>query len=199
MRIEGLSEFEKVYANIDKEKLQRLASVDEWMAKFNNATIEAQQMYERAMKTGDANVLASAQEMLAQRQAAEAAALIESKAMRSQIMQEAMEQELSAYTEMQAYKAELDELYRQGDLEGYLLYLDSEKAAFLQQMEEKQELMDAYQQWRMEAESTYTSFAIDAANTLKTGLAQGLLMLLLMDKVLGKHFKIWAKKFWQCS
>lgn len=194
MRIEGLSEFEKVYANIDKEKLQRLASVDEWMAKFNNATIEAQQMYERAMKTGDANVLASAQEMLAQRQAAEAAALIESKAMRSQIMQEAMEQELSAYTEMQAYKAELDELYRQGDLEGYLLYLDSEKAAFLQQMEEKQELMDAYQQWRMEAESTYTSFAIDAANTLKTGLAQGFADAIVNGQSLGKTFQNLGKE-----
>ena len=194
MRIEGMSEFEKVYANIDKEKLQRLASVDEWMAKFNNATIEAQQMYERAMKTGDANVLASAQEMLAQRQAAEAAALIESKAMRSQIMQEAMEQELSAYTEMQAYKAELDELYRQGDLEGYLLYLDSEKAAFLQQMEEKQELMDAYQQWRMEAESTYTSFAIDAANTLKTGLAQGFADAIVNGQSLGKTFQNLGKE-----
>ena len=194
MRIEGLSEFEKVYANIDKEKQQRLASVDEWMAKFNNATVEAQQMYERAMKTGDANVLASAQEMLAQRQAAEAAALIESKAMRSQIMQEAMEQELSAYTEMQAYKAELDELYRQGDLEGYLLYLDSEKAAFLQQMEEKQELMDAYQQWRMEAESTYTSFAINAANTLKTGLAQGFANAIVNGQNLGKTLQNLGKE-----
>ena len=194
MRIEGLSEFEKVYANIDKEKQQRLASVDEWMEKFNNATIEAQQMYERAMKTGDANVLASAQEMLAQRQAAEAAALIESQAMRSQIMQEAMEQELSAYTEMQAYKAELDELYRQGDLEGYLLYLDSEKAAFLQQMEEKQELMDAYQQWRMEAESTYTSFAIDAANTLKTGLAQGFADAIVNGQSLGKTLQNLGKE-----
>ena len=194
MRIEGLSEFEKVYANIDKEKQQRLASVDEWMEKFNNGTIEAQQMYERAMKTGDANVLASAQEMLAQRQAAEAAALIESKAMRSQIIQEAMEQELSAYTEMQAYKAELDELYRQGDLEGYLLYLDSEKAAFLQQMEEKQELMDAYQQWRMEAESTYTSFAIDAANTLKTGLAQGFADAIVNGQSLGKTLQNLGKE-----
>lgn len=194
MHIEGLSEFEKVYANIDKEKQQRFASVDEWMAKFNNATVEAQQMYERAMKTGDANVLASAQEMLAQRQAAEAAALIQSKAMRAQINQEAMEQELSAYTEMQAYKAEMDELYRQGDLEGYLLYLDSEKAAFLQQMEEKQELMDAYQQWRMEAESTYTSFAIDAANTLKTGLAQGFADAIVNGQSLGKTFQNLGKE-----
>lgn len=194
MRIEGLSEFEKVYANIDKEKQQRLASVDEWMAKFNNATLEAQQMYERAMKTGDANVLASAQEMLAQRQADEAAALEQSKTMRQQIAQEALEQEMSAATQAQAYKAQLDELYRQGNLEGYMAYLDAEKAAFMQQQSEMQEMMSAYQEWRMEAESTYMTFAIEAANTLKTGLAQGFADAIVNGKSLGKTFQSLGKE-----
>lgn len=194
MRIEGLSEFEKVYANIDKEKQQRLASVDEWMAKFNNATVEAQQMYERAMKTGDANVLASAQEMLAQRQADEAAALEQSKTMRQQITQEALEQEMSAATQAQAYKAQLDELYRQGDLEGYMAYLDAEKAAFMQQQSEMQEMMSAYQEWRMEAESTYMTFAIKAANTLKSGLAEGFANAIVNGQNLGKTLQNLGKE-----
>lgn len=194
MRIEGLSEFEKVYANIDKEKQQRLASVDEWMAKFNNATVEAQQMYERAMKTGDANVLASAQEMLAQRQADEAAALEQSKTMRQQITQEALEQEMSAATQAQAYKAQLDELYRQGNLEGYMAYLDVEKAAFMQQQSEMQEMMSAYQEWRMEAESTYMTFAIEAANTLKSGLAEGFANAIVNGQNLGKTLQNLGKE-----
>lgn len=194
IRIEGLSEFEKVYANIDKEKQQRLASVDEWMAKFNNATVEAQQMYERAMKTGDANVLASAQEMLAQRQADEAAALEQSKTMRQQITQEALEQEMSAATQAQAYKAQLDELYRQGNLEGYMAYLDAEKAAFMQQQSEMQEMMSAYQEWRMEAESTYMTFAIKAANTLKSGLAEGLANAIVNGQSLGKTLQNLGKE-----
>ena len=194
MRIEGLSEFEKVYANIDKEKQQRLASVDEWMAKFNNATVEAQQMYERAMKTGDANVLASAQEMLAQRQADEAAALEQSKTMRQQITQEALEQEMSAATQAQAYKAQLDELYRQGNLEGYMAYLDAEKAAFMQQQSEMQEMMSAYQEWRMEAESTYMTFAIEAANTLKSGLAEGFANAIVNGQNLGKTLQNLGKE-----
>lgn len=194
MRIEGLSEFEKVYANIDKEKQQRLASVDEWMAKFNNATVEAQQMYERAMKTGDANVLASAQEMLAQRQADEAAALEQSKTMRQQITQEALEQEMSAATQAQAYKAQLDELYRQGNLEGYMAYLDAEKAAFMQQQSEMQEMMSAYQEWRMEAESTYITFAIEAANTLKSGLAEGFANAIVNGQNLGKTLQNLGKE-----
>lgn len=65
--------------------------------------------------------------MLAQRQADEAAALEQSKTMRQQITQEALEQEMSAATQAQAYKAQLDELYRQGNLEGYMAYLDAEK------------------------------------------------------------------------
>lgn len=194
MRIEGLSEFEKVYANIDKEKQQRLASVDEWMAKFNNATVEAQQMYERAMKTGDANVLASAQEMLAQRQSDEAAALEQSKTMRQQITQEALEQEMSAATQAQAYKAQLDELYRQGNLEGYMAYLDAEKAAFMQQQSEMQEMMSAYQEWRMEAESTYMTFAIEAANTLKSGLAEGFANAIVNGQNLGKTLQNLGKE-----
>lgn len=194
MRIEGLSEFEKVYANIDKEKQLRLASVDEWMAKFNNATVEAQQMYERAMKTGDANVLASAQEMLAQRQADEAAALEQSKTMRQQITQEALEQEMSAATQAQAYKAQLDELYRQGNLEGYMAYLDAEKAAFMQQQSEMQEMMSAYQEWRMEAESTYMTFAIKAANTLKSGLAEGFANAIVNGQNLGKTLQNLGKE-----
>ena len=194
MRIEGLSEFEKVYVNIDKEKQQRLASVDEWMAKFNNATVEAQQMYERAMKTGDANVLASAQEMLAQRQADEAAALEQSKTMRQQITQEALEQEMSAATQAQAYKAQLDELYRQGNLEGYMAYLDAEKAAFMQQQSEMQEMMSAYQEWRMEAESTYMTFAIEAANTLKSGLAEGFANAIVNGQNLGKTLQNLGKE-----
>ena len=194
MRIEGLSEFDKVYAGIEKETKQRFQSVDDWLTKFNNATIEAQQMYERAMKTGDANVLASAQEMLAQRQADEAAALAQSSALRKQIIWDAMEQEMSAATQAQAYKAQLDELYRQGDLEGYMAYLDAEKAAFLQQQAEKQELMDAYQEWRMEAESTYMTFAIEAANTLKSGLAEGFANAIVNGQNLGKTLQNLGKE-----
>lgn len=194
MQIEGLSEFDKVYAGIEKETKQRLQSVDDWLTKFNNATIEAQQMYERAMKTGDANVLASAQEMLAQRQADEATALAQSSALRKQIIWDAMEQEMSAATQAQAYKAQLDELYRQGDLEGYMAYLDAEKAAFLQQQAEKQELMDAYQEWRMEAESTYMTFAIEAANTLKSGLAEGFANAIVNGQNLGKTLQNLGKE-----
>lgn len=194
IKVEGLSEFDQVYAGIVKERDQRIAAVEDWQAKFSNAVTEAEQFYERAMKTGDENVMANALAMLEQRKAAQIAAEQESSAAILQINQTMNEQLLSQATLMQAMKAELDELYRQTDLEGYIAYLDAEKAAFMQQQTEMQEMMSAYQEWRMEAESTYTSFAIDAANTLKTGLAQGFADAIVNGQNFGKTLQNLGKE-----
>lgn len=194
IKVEGLSEFDQVYAGIVKERDQRIAAVEDWQAKFSNAVTEAEQFYERAMKTGDENVMANALAMLEQRKAAQIAAEQESSAAILQINQTMNEQILSQATLMQAMKAELDELYRQTDLEGYIAYLDAEKAAFMQQQTEMQEMMSAYQEWRMEAESTYLSFALEAANTLKNGLAQGLANAIVYGDNFGKTLKNMGKQ-----
>lgn len=194
IKVEGLSEFDQVYAAIVKERDQRIAAVEDWQAKFSNAVTEAEQFYERAMKTGDENVMANALAMLEQRKAAQIAAEQESSAAILQINQTMNEQLLSQATLMQAMKAELDELYRQADLEGYIAYLDAEKAAFMQQQTEMQEMMTAYQEWRMEAESTYLSFALEAANTLKNGLAQGLANAIVYGDNFGKTLKNMGKQ-----
>lgn len=194
IRVEGLSEFDQVYAGIVKERDQRIAAVEDWQAKFSNAVTEAEQFYERAMKTGDENVMANALSMLEQRKAAQIAAEQESSTAILQINQTMNEQLLSQATLMQAMKAELDELYRQTDLEGYIAYLDAEKAAFMQQQTEMQEMMSAYQEWRMEAESTYLSFALEAANTLKNGLAQGLANAIVYGDNFGKTLKNMGKQ-----
>ena len=85
IKIGGLSEFDQVYANIVKERDQRIAAVDEWKNKFANAATEAQQLYERAMKTGDDTVIANALAMLEQRKAAQVTAEQEAAASQIQI------------------------------------------------------------------------------------------------------------------
>lgn len=67
------------------------------------------------------------------------------------------EQLMSQATLLQAFKADLDEMQKQGELERYIAYLDEEKAAFLQNQAEKQELMQQYYDWRLEAEQSYAS------------------------------------------
>lgn len=194
IEIGGMDEWEKVYANILKEKEQRLVAVDEWQKRFTNATTEAQQLYERAMKTGDANAIASTAAMLEQRKAMEVKAAQEAAVIREQIDTETTERLKSNATNLQAYKAELDEIQRQGDLERYLAYLDAEKAAFLAHMAENQEIMSTYYQWRMEAESTYLGFAVQAADTLKNGLASAFSGAIVYGNSLSKSIKDLSKQ-----
>lgn len=189
IQVSGLSEFDKVYAGIVKERDQRIAAVQEWQDKFANATTEAQQLYERAMKTGDANAIASAAAMLEQRKAMEADAAIQAAQNRLIINQQMNDQLLSQETLMQAYKAELDELQKQGELERYMGYLTEEKAAFMQNQIEQQ-----YYDWRLEAEQSYASFALEAANTLKDGLAQGFANAIVSGQNFGKTLQNLGKE-----
>lgn len=194
IQIEGLSEFDKVYAGIVKERDQRIDAVQEWQDKFANATTEAQQLYERAMQTGDANVIASAAAMLEQRKAMEADAASQAAQNRLMINQQMNDQLLSQETLMQAYKAELDEMQKQGELERYMEYLTEEKAAFMQNQLEQQELMQQYYDWRLEAEQSYASFALEAANTLKDGLAQGFANAIVSGQSFGKTLQNLGKE-----
>ena len=95
---------------------------------------------------------------------------------------------------LQAFKADLDEMQKQGELERYIAYLDEEKAAFLQNQAEKQELMQQYYDWRLEAEQSYASFALEAANTLKDGLAQGLANAIVDGQNFGKTLQNLGKE-----
>jgi len=194
IKISGLSEFEQVYANIAKEGILRMNSVDEWKNKFANATTEAQQLYERAMKTGDANVIANALAMLEERKAAEITAAEEAKNAKAIIEKEYTEEIMSQATLAQAYKAELDEASKQGDLERYIAYLDEEKAAFLQSQAEKQEAMQLYQDWRMEAEESFASFSLEAIDTLKQGFASSFANAITNSDNLGKNLQNLGKQ-----
>lgn len=194
IKISGLSEFEQVYANIAKEGILRMNSVDEWKNKFANATAEAQQLYERAMKTGDANVIANALAMLEERKAAEITAAEEAKNAKAIIEKEYTEEIMSQATLAQAYKAELDEASKQGALERYIAYLDEEKAAFLQSQAEKQEAMQLYQDWRMEAEESFASFSLEAIDTLKQGFASSFANAITNSDNLGKSLQNLGKQ-----
>lgn len=82
------------------------------------------------MKTGDDTVIANALAMLEQRKAAQVTAEQEAAASQIQINKDMNEQLMSQATLLQAFKADLDEMQKQGELERYIAYLDEEKAAF---------------------------------------------------------------------
>ena len=181
-----MSEFEKVYAGIQRERDERIKAVDDWQAKFTSATAEAQTLYENALKAGNQKAIADSYSMLEAKKQAEIQAATDVAAIKEQIDAETNRKMLSNATARTALENQLEELRRQGDLEGFMALLDEKNAAWLAKEEEKQAIMDAYQQWRMEAEQSYMSFALDAANTLKDGLANAFSNAIVYGKNLGK-------------
>lgn len=85
--------------------------------------------------------------------------------------------------------------------EARLAQLEAKAAETLQE----QELMQAYNDWRMEAEQTYMDFALDAANMLKENLSSGIADAIVNGGKLGDVFKNAGKQIaqmfiqWQIS
>lgn len=161
-----------ILANIYTEGEARKKAVDDWVDKVSDAVVEAQQIYERAVKSGDDDAIASAEAMLEERKNAEIQAAQEAADAKKEIDRQTISELMSNATQLQEFKAELDESMRQGDYERFITSMTDENVAFAEQMAEKQAVMQQYYDWRMEAEESFTMFALQAAEQLKTGLGQ---------------------------
>lgn len=189
IKLAGLSGSAEVIAGIEKESVTRQQSVDDWLEKVKSATAEAEQIRQRAAESGDAEALASATALYEERKNAEILATQEAEAAKQEIFAQSQAKMLENATMMEALKAEMQEAMRQGDLERYMAALSDERVAFMTDMEERQALMQAYYDWRMEAEETFTTFAIDAANQLKQSLGQAAANVLVYGASFSKVMK----------
>jgi hypothetical protein len=171
-----------VLASIYTEGEARKKSVDDWLNKVQDASIEAQQIYERAVKSGDEEAIASATAMLEERKNAEIQAMQETADAKKEIDRQTTDELMSNATALQAFKSELDEAMRQGDYERFMQAMTDENVAFAAGMAEKQAIMQQYYDWRMEAEESFSMFAIQAAEQLKTSLGQAAAQALVYGK-----------------
>lgn len=174
-----------ILAGIYTEGEARKKSVDDWLDKVKDATVQAQQIYERAVKSGDDEAIASAQTMLEERKAAEIQATQDTADAKKEIDRQTTNELMANATALRAFKAEIDEAMKQGDYERFMQAMTDENVAFAAQMAEKQSIMQQYYDWRMEAEESFSMFAIQAAEQLKTSLGQAAANAL----VYGKSFK----------
>lgn len=174
-----------VLANIYTEGEARKKSVDDWLNKVQDATITAQQIYERAVKSGDESAIASAQAMLDERKNAEIQAMQETADAKKEIDRQTTDELMSNATALQTFKSELDEAMKQGDYERFMQSMSDENIAFASQMSERQAIMQQYYDWRMEAEQSFSEYSLQMAEQLKTSLGQAAAGAL----VYGKSFK----------
>ncbi|MEG0798695.1 MAG: tape measure protein [Acidaminococcaceae bacterium] len=174
-----------VLANIYVEGESRKKSMDDLLDKFTDSVTEAQQIYDRAVQSGDAEAIASAKAMLEERKNAEIAAAQAAADAKKEIDRQTTDDLMANATQLQTFKAEIDEAMKQGDYERFMQSMTDENVAFAAQMAEKQSVMQQYYDWRMEAEQSFMSFQLQAAEQLKTSLGQAAAQAL----VYGKSFK----------
>lgn len=185
----GLSGSAEIIAGIEKESVTRQQSVDDWLEKVKSATAEAEQIRQRAQESGDAVAIANAQALFEERKNAEIQATQDAEAAKQEIFAQSQAKMLENATMMEALKAEMQEARRQGDMERYLQTLTDERVAFMADMEERQALMQQLYDWRMEAEETFTTFALEAANSIKQSLGQAAANALVYGESFSKAMK----------
>jgi TP901 family phage tail tape measure protein len=159
-----------VLASIYTEGEARKKSVDDWLIKVNNSTTEAQQIYDRAVKSGDADAIASATTMLETRKAAEIQAAQEAADAKKEIDKQTVDELMSNATALKTFKDEINEAMRQGDYDRFMASMTDENVALAEQMSERQAIMQQYYDWRMEAEQSFAEYSLKMADQLKTSL-----------------------------
>lgn len=201
--------FKTTWDNIKGDKDNSLfGNVDEQVSKVEQAYLDAQNARIKAEQDGNAK----SAELLAKTEAERLELLRSTEAEANAIKSDAL------YQYKDAAQKNNDQMQKDEEAHQALLLalvqgrLASEDEARLAQLEAKaaenlqeQELMQAYNDWRMEAEQNYMDFALDAANMLKENLSSGIADAIVNGGKLGDVFKNVGKQIaqmfiqWQIS
>lgn len=140
-------------------------------------------------------------ELLAQSEAQRLETLRETESKANEIYANALYQRRDAYQQYTAAIKELEEANQQAILSSFLGRLSAEEEAELEhniakqeRLAEEQELMQQYYDWQLESQESLLSFGLEAANTLKDGLASGLASVITDGEKLGDVFKNLGKQ-----
>lgn len=162
---------EKVKVEIEAEARQRNAVLDDYLERYKESVVEAERLRQEAEATGNAELIKQATAYLEERKQAEIQAEQEIQDRRIAIREEAERKATAISTQAREIQADLQRAFDEGDLASYVALLDEKHAKFLTDLQEKQALMQAYYDWRMQAEETQAKLQIDVMNKLKDGLS----------------------------
>ena len=202
-------DFQSTWDSIKGDKDNSLfGNVDEQLSKVEQAYLDAQSARIKAEQDGNAK----SAELLAQTEAERLELLRKTEAEANAIKTDAMYQHKDAMQKNNDQMAKDEEAHQALLLAMVQGRMTAEDEARLAQIEAKaaenaqeQELMQAYNDWRMEAEQNYMDFAIDAANMLKENLSSGIADAIVNGGKLGDVFKNVGKQIaqmfiqWQIS
>jgi|GEM_PF-185873 len=183
-----------VFGEIEKNRLDALNRLSDEQKKFAQAELEAAELYNRAVKTGNSEQIASTKAMLDETTKARIEAAQYIVAQEKIINAKAQQEMTSVSTAQSAIRANMDLAYREGNTAAYMQMLSDENMAFITHIEEQQALMQQHYDWRREAESTLLDFQLQAMSALKDGLASAFSDAIVHGKNLGDTLKDLGKQ-----
>ena len=185
---------DRVYAEIQAQKNERIKAIDEALDKQRAAVNEAAEIRAKAEATGNADLIAQAQDVYSERTALLADSEGKALELRERTLQQAKEKASAFNTQIAAARAEIDEAMNASTMAGFYATMDEQKAARMQALEEEQNLRQQYVDWLMESESTILDFSLEAAETFKTNLASGIADCITEGKKFGDVIKNLGKQ-----
>lgn len=186
INLDGMYGSEKVFAQIDYEKNQRLKAIAETLKAQENAIAEADKLRQNAAKTGDAKTLAEAQALYDERNSLYGKSLEDAKLMRTAVEQQAADKALTIETQLHAAKKSVEEAMNELRAEKFLEYLDSEAMTKYAYWQEEQAYRQQMFDWELESRQTLLNFSMQAAETMKNQLASGIAAVITEGQSFGK-------------
>lgn len=183
----------KAQAELADKYTAQTAKITGYLEEYKKQIEEAQKLKTEAETTGNAEVIALANQNLETLKNAEIKAHQEVIDSKKALDQQYQTEKQSNYQQYLEAEAELDAAQRSGNLERFFEQLNTEQTSLLAAMEEHQAVMQQYYDWKMESEQTYLQFALEAADTLKNGLASSISDAVLGTKSLSEGLKDVAK------
>lgn len=170
---DALSGSAKVYAEIEKQKNERLAAIDDVLDRQRAAVAEAATIKAQAEATGNAEAIAAANELYTTRNALLSKSEQDAAAIREQALQTAYKRAVSFETQMAAARADVQEAMNAKTFGQFCEMLDNEKVANMAAIQEEQALRQQYLDWQLEANQSILDFTLEAAETVRQQLAAG--------------------------
>ncbi len=164
---------EKVFAQIENERNERLRAIQDVLDKQKTAIDEAVKMRASAESTGNAEAIAKAKELENERRAIYTESLAKEKELRDIANAVEERDRLSLETRIAAAKAEIETAMNASSMERFYALLAEQNVAKMAALQEEQALRQQLLDWRLEKEQSMLALGLEAAETLKNQLASG--------------------------
>lgn len=182
----GLEGSAKIVAELTSEFQNAIHQNEEWLRDFKEKTKEAADFARQAEETKDKGLIEQTKAYLEECKQAEIKAREEVNARTIELNNQLQQKLLERATQKEMLEADMKRAYDEGRMAEYQALAEQRLAMDTDEIAQRQQLMDAFYQWRQEAELGHQAMMINAMNTFKDGFSRAFADAIVGGKNLGK-------------